>query len=176
MQKKKNLVRFFSLKIKVLCLVWICDMTDCLDKVIYQRKFIKIYFQPGPMSELLTITNLRDAMTRITLKGTYALILLNEVLQQCSMCEKCPYLEFFQSVLSPNAGKHGPGKLRIRTLFTQCLVIAQRCNIVTHNLSVPLNTSIKGRRPILTSILLICALYFSASQNSVDVLLEVHLD
>ena len=72
MQKKnKNLVRFFSLKIKVLCLVWICDMTDCLDKVIYQRKFIKVYFQPGPMSELLTITNLRDAMTRITLKGAY---------------------------------------------------------------------------------------------------------
>ena len=81
MQKKPHLVRFFALKIKVLCIVLICDMTDCLDKVIYQRKFIKIYFQPGPMSELLTITNLRDAMTRITLKGTYALILLNEVLQ-----------------------------------------------------------------------------------------------
>ena len=34
--------------------------------------------------------------------------------------EKCPYSEFFWSVLSPNAGKYGPEKLRVRTLFTQC--------------------------------------------------------
>ena len=33
--------------------------------------------------------------------------------------EKCLYLEFFWSVFSPNAGKYRPGKLRIRTLFTQ---------------------------------------------------------
>ena len=36
--------------------------------------------------------------------------------------EKCPYLKFFWSVFSPNAGKYGPEKLRIRTLFTQCSV------------------------------------------------------
>ena len=35
------------------------------------------------------------------------------------MCEKCPYSEFFWSVFSPNAGKYGPEKLRIWTLFTQ---------------------------------------------------------
>ena len=34
--------------------------------------------------------------------------------------EKCPYSEFFWSVFSPNMGKYGPEKLRIRTLFTQC--------------------------------------------------------
>ena len=33
--------------------------------------------------------------------------------------EKCPYSEFFWSVFSPNEGKYGPEKLRIRTLFTQ---------------------------------------------------------
>ena len=33
--------------------------------------------------------------------------------------ERCPYAEFL-FVFSPNAGKYGPGKLRIRTLFTQC--------------------------------------------------------
>ena len=34
--------------------------------------------------------------------------------------KKCPYSELFWSIFSPNAGKYGPGKLRIRTLFTQC--------------------------------------------------------
>ena len=34
--------------------------------------------------------------------------------------EKCSYSEFFRSVFSPNAGKYGPEKLRIRTLFMQC--------------------------------------------------------
>ena len=34
--------------------------------------------------------------------------------------ERCPYSEFFWSVVSPNAGKYGPEKLRIWTLFTQC--------------------------------------------------------
>ena len=33
--------------------------------------------------------------------------------------EKCPYSEFFWFVFTPNAGKYGPEKLRIRTLFTQ---------------------------------------------------------
>ena len=33
--------------------------------------------------------------------------------------EKCPYLGFFWSVFIPNAGKYGPGKLRIWKLFTQ---------------------------------------------------------
>ena len=36
------------------------------------------------------------------------------------MCKKRPYSKFFQSVFSPNAGKYGPEKFRIRTLFTQC--------------------------------------------------------
>ena len=46
-----------------------------------------------------------------------------------TLSEKCPYSEFFWSVflriwteylsiLSPNAGKYGPEKLRIWTLFT----------------------------------------------------------
>ena len=40
-----------------------------------------------------------------------------------SLHEKCPYSEFTQylSVFSPNAEKYGPKKLRIWTLFTQCL-------------------------------------------------------
>ena len=33
--------------------------------------------------------------------------------------KKCPYLEFFWPIFSPNEGKHGPEKPRIRTLFTQ---------------------------------------------------------
>ena len=33
--------------------------------------------------------------------------------------EKCRYSEFFCSVFIPNAGKYGPEKLRIGTLFTQ---------------------------------------------------------
>ena len=33
---------------------------------------------------------------------------------------KCPYSEFFWSVVSPNAGKYGPEKLRIRTPLIQC--------------------------------------------------------
>ena len=35
--------------------------------------------------------------------------------------EKCPYLEFFWSIFSPNAEKYGPEKLGIHTLFKQCL-------------------------------------------------------
>ena len=37
-----------------------------------------------------------------------------------TMREKCSDSEFFRSVFSPNAGKYGPEKLRIRTLFMQC--------------------------------------------------------
>ena len=36
-----------------------------------------------------------------------------------SLCKKCPYLGFFLSVFSPNAGKHAPEKLWIPTFFTQ---------------------------------------------------------
>ena len=32
--------------------------------------------------------------------------------------ERCPYLEFFWYVFSPNAEKNGRAKLRKRTLFT----------------------------------------------------------
>ena len=37
--------------------------------------------------------------------------------------KKCPYSKFFWSVFNPNAGKCGPEKFKIRTLFTQCLSI-----------------------------------------------------
>ena len=37
-----------------------------------------------------------------------------------ALCKKCPYSEFFWSVFSRNAGKYGPEKLRLRTLFMQC--------------------------------------------------------
>ena len=37
-----------------------------------------------------------------------------------SLGENFPYSEFFWSVFGPNAGKYGPEKLRIGTLFTQC--------------------------------------------------------
>ena len=37
--------------------------------------------------------------------------------------EKCSYSKFFWSVFSPNVGKYQPGKLRIRTLFTQCVLV-----------------------------------------------------
>ena len=36
--------------------------------------------------------------------------------------ETCPRSKYFWSVISPNAGKCGPEKLRIRTLFTKCEV------------------------------------------------------
>ena len=37
----------------------------------------------------------------------------------CRFLPLCPYLELFQSGFSRNAGKYGPEKLRVRTLFTQ---------------------------------------------------------
>ena len=51
-------------------------------------------------------------------------------MESVTLRKKCPYLEFFWSVFSriwtkfsPNAGKYGPKKLRIRTLFTQYKVV-----------------------------------------------------
>ena len=41
---------------------------------------------------------------------------------QKSTSEKCSYSESFWSVFSPNAGKYGPEKFRIRTFFTQCVL------------------------------------------------------
>ena len=38
-----------------------------------------------------------------------------------SVHKKCPYSEFFWSVFRPNVGKYRPDKLRVWTLFTQCL-------------------------------------------------------
>ena len=38
-----------------------------------------------------------------------------------SLRENCLYSEYFWAVFSPNAGKYGPEKLRIRTFFTQCV-------------------------------------------------------
>ena len=37
--------------------------------------------------------------------------------------EKCPYLEFFWSVFSPNAEKYRPEKLRIQSLFKPTTVM-----------------------------------------------------
>ena len=37
------------------------------------------------------------------------------------LCEKCPYSEFFCSVFSHIRTEYGPEKLRIWTLFTQCM-------------------------------------------------------
>ena len=33
-----------------------------------------------------------------------------------------PHSDWIRRIFSPNAGKYGPEKLRIRTLFTQCIV------------------------------------------------------
>ena len=44
------------------------------------------------------------------------------ILRHPSLRVMCPYLEFFWSVFSSNAGKYRPEKLRIRTLFTQCIL------------------------------------------------------
>ena len=38
-----------------------------------------------------------------------------------SLRKKCQHPEFLWSVFSPNAGKYGPEKPRIRTLFKQCI-------------------------------------------------------
>ena len=42
-----------------------------------------------------------------------------KVSEKYSLHEKCPYSEFFWSVFSPNAGKYGTEKLRIRIVFKQ---------------------------------------------------------
>ena len=39
--------------------------------------------------------------------------------------EKCPYSKFFWSAFSPNAGKYGPEKLRMRQLFTKWYKLVQ---------------------------------------------------
>ena len=43
--------------------------------------------------------------------------------------EKCPYLEFFWSVCSPNAAKQGPKNFLIWTLSTSCKGIMLLCAI-----------------------------------------------
>ena len=40
-----------------------------------------------------------------------------------SLCEKCPYLEFFWSVFPRIWTEYGPEKLRTRTLFAQCTLV-----------------------------------------------------
>ena len=42
---------------------------------------------------------------------------LKHYMQPLTLREKCPYSEFFWSVFSQNAGKYGPEKLQMRTLF-----------------------------------------------------------
>ena len=44
------------------------------------------------------------------------------------MPKDTPYL----SVFSPNAGKYGPEKLRIRTLFTQCLSLTLNISLIEY--------------------------------------------
>ena len=46
---------------------------------------------------------------------------LNSVYCRISLREKCPYSEFFWFVFSHIWTEYGPEKLRIRTLFTQCI-------------------------------------------------------
>ena len=82
------------------------------------------------------MNELRDIDSSLVLRNS------NDILRAISQGKKCPYLEFFWSVFSvfelntgdteylsvfsPNAGKYGPEKLRIRTLFTQCIVWGQK--------------------------------------------------
>ena len=40
-----------------------------------------------------------------------------------SLREKCPYSEVFWSAFSPDEGESGPERLRIRTLFTRCMLV-----------------------------------------------------
>ena len=42
-----------------------------------------------------------------------------KIINYYALHEKCPYSEFFWSVISPNVGKYGPEIFRIWTLFTQ---------------------------------------------------------
>ena len=68
---------------------------------------------------------------------------LAELMKKHYFREKCPYSEFFWSVFihirtdyrdvfSPNAGKYGPEKLRIRTLFTQWYFSIKKKSLSTH--------------------------------------------
>ena len=52
----------------------------------------------------------------------------------------------YLSVLSPNAGKHGPEKLQIRTLFTQCKLYQRFCFL---NYSLKM---VDGRSPLTLNI------------------------
>ena len=49
----------------------------------------------------------------------------NRVMGTSREVENCPFSEFLWSVFSPNAGKYGPEKLRIRTRFTDMALFNQ---------------------------------------------------
>ena len=51
-----------------------------------------------------------------------------------SLHEKCLYSEFFWSIFSPNAGKHGPEKLHIQTLLTQGIFQKYINQLISFNL------------------------------------------
>ena len=51
-----------------------------------------------------------------------------QVFSTNTLREKCPYLEFFWSILSHIQNEYGPGKFRIRTLFTQSLAFYAQLN------------------------------------------------
>ena len=62
-----------------------------------------------------------------------------------------PYLDWIRSeyVLSPNAGKYGPEKVRIWTIFTQCKVPANGVNLDDIKVKLKLST-LKFLHPLWT--------------------------
>ena len=64
---------------------------------------------------------------------------------RATLREKCPYLEFFRSVFSLNAGKYRPEKLQIRTLFMQCKLsplttLLDSATVSSGTITLPLKT------------------------------------
>ena len=60
-----------------------------------------------------------------------------------SLREKCLYSEILWSVFSPNAGKDGPEKFRIETIFTQYMFIGfYKTQLIFYFLFIPLQNTI----------------------------------
>ena len=112
---------------KILYLFCICA-NDVFRTLTNMKYFSKIanelscllfyYLLKKAPSELLTGSWIRFCVplssASITSRGVF------ENLLNIPLSEKCPCTEFFWSVFSPNAGKNGPEKLQIWTLFRQC--------------------------------------------------------
>ena len=78
-----------------------------------------------------------------------------------TLCEKCPNSEFFWTVFSriwilfvfsPNAGKNGPEKLRIRTLPTQCDTMERSIQNLRQTFKMDFFAKILNSFPSLTII------------------------